>query len=151
MAQYPAAAVATLTVSGLPAVCAYAAGRDARREYPVSFDESGDAAADVDDRAHGLVAEDPTCFYLRYVAAEDVKVGPADGYGVDLHDRVARIQDLGVGDLRPAPLTGTAVHHRFHRVLQPLDDNSSVPVGVDAAECALARTDQVEGPDRVSA
>jgi len=48
------------------------------------------------------VTERPARGHGRHVALEDVQVGTADGGGGDADDRVAVVDDLGVGDLFPA-------------------------------------------------
>src|SRR6185369_8598359 len=82
----PAAAIAALAVVTLAAVGADATGGDAGGDDAVALDKTGDATADVDDGANGLVAEDTARLHGGYVALENVEVGPADRDGVDLDD-----------------------------------------------------------------
>jgi len=52
-------------------------------------------------RADRLVAEHPAGLHLGHVAAEDVQIRAADRHRVDPDDRVARVLDAGIRDLRP--------------------------------------------------
>ena len=74
---------------------------DARLELPLADAcfQVLDALACLDHLAHELVAEDVALLHGRHVAVVQVEVGAADRGRADLHDRVAVVQDLGVGDL----------------------------------------------------
>ena len=72
------------------------------------------AAADLDDRTDGLVAEDRARRHLGNVSLQDVEVGSADRRHVDADDRVRRVDDHRIRDLFPGPLAGAVVHERFH-------------------------------------
>ena len=74
-------------------------------------------AADLDDLAHRLVAEDVARLHGRQVHVVQVQVRAADAGGRDLDDHVRRVLDLRVRD-GVAPDVGLAVPaERFHEVL----------------------------------
>ena len=52
--------------------------------------------ADLDDFAHGLMAEDVALFHRGHDAIEQMQVRTADGAGGDLDDGVAPVLDLGI-------------------------------------------------------
>ena len=114
MAEDPASSAAALAVASLLAVAALAAGRDAGHEDLVADREVGDRRSDLDDRAHGLVAEDRPGLHRRHVALEDVQVSPADGRRVDSDDRVRRILDARVGNCVPGFLTRSVIDECLH-------------------------------------
>ena len=72
-------------------------------------------AADLDDLAHELVAEDVAAPHRRDEAVEQVQVGAADRGERDLDDRVARVQDLGIGHLLDAHIVRSVPAQCFHR------------------------------------
>ena len=65
VAEDPAASAGAEAVVAFLAEAAAAAGGDARDEHAVAFGERRDAAAGLDDRADGLVAEDRPGLDLR--------------------------------------------------------------------------------------
>ena len=115
VAEDPAAAAAALAVAapaGSSAHTPQAEMQEARTRSPGG--QAADAAADLDDRADRLVAEDPAGLHVGHVAAENVQVGAADRDRVDLDDRVARVDDLRVRDVGPGLCCRAAVHQCFH-------------------------------------
>src|SRR5204862_3220689 len=90
------------------------ARRNAGDEDAIARLESRHSLAGLDDRADGLVAEDRARLYLRDIALQDVKVGPADRRGVDSNDGVGRILNFRIGLLLPAAQPGPVVDERLH-------------------------------------
>jgi hypothetical protein len=74
MAQDPPAAATALTVVTFAAVPAHAACRDARREHTISLDQTGDAIANVDNCAYGLMAQNSAGLDRRNIALKDEAV-----------------------------------------------------------------------------
>lgn len=114
VAEDPAPATAALPVHAFPAVAAAAARRDARDQDTVTGADRADVAAHVDDLPDGFVSEHRAGAYLRYVALENVQIGPADRDGVDTDDRVGGILDTGIRHVLPRGLSGTVEHECFH-------------------------------------
>ena len=75
--------------------------------------------ADLDHLAHEFVADDVARAHGRDIAVVEVEVGAADRGRGDLEDRVARIDDLGIGDGVDADvvaaLPGYGAHKGFLR------------------------------------
>ena len=113
----PTAATQALSVAAFAAVTAGAAGGDARDEHAVADLHVLHARADGLDRTDRLVAEDPAVGHGGDIALQDVKVGAADGDGIDTDDRVGVVDDDGHRNLFPCLLTGTVVHDCTHRHL----------------------------------
>jgi hypothetical protein len=75
--------------------------RDRERHHDAVADlEVSHRRADVDDLAHELVAEDVAFLHRRYEAVVEVEIRAADRGRRDLHDRVARVEDLRIGYAR---------------------------------------------------
>jgi hypothetical protein len=53
---------------------------------------------DLDNFAHGLVAEDVALFHRGHDAVEQMQVRAADGAGRDFDDGISPLLDLGVGN-----------------------------------------------------
>src|SRR3954451_8139958 len=76
------------------------AARDRERhDDAVADGEVADALADLDDLAHELVPEDVAALHGRDVAVVEMQVRAADRRRGDADDRVAVVEDLGVGDV----------------------------------------------------
>ena len=121
VAEDPADADRALVGQAVRRVAAAAVGAgtaraDAGDDDPVADRVVADGRADLDDRADSLVPEDPALGHGGHVALEDVQVGPADRGGVDPHDRVAGLEQHGVGDLVPALDVRTVVDECLHDV-----------------------------------
>ena len=88
-----------LTASGVkgvkPPVFQYQRAETA--DHAVALLEAGDAASDLFDDAHRLVADDVAFLHHRDEAVEEVEVGAADGRRGHLDDDVGRLLDLRVG------------------------------------------------------
>ena len=76
---------------------AVAAGNGKRHHDAIAWPQAGDAAANLDDFAHEFVAEDVALHHPRNEAAVDMQIRAADRRRRDMHDRVARIEDLRLG------------------------------------------------------
>src|SRR5687767_15118591 len=72
------------------------------------------------DLTHELVSEHIALFHRRNESAVDVQVRPADGGGCDPHDRVARIEDLGIRDGLGANVLCAEVADRLHMIGSPV-------------------------------
>src|SRR4030095_13007355 len=73
------------------------------------------AAAHFHDLAHEFVAEDVALLHGWDVAVVDMQIGPADRGRGDLDDRIARIDDLRIGDAFDADVFFAVITDRFHR------------------------------------
>ena len=93
---------------------AFAAGDGERHDDPVADLELLVLRADLDDLAHGLVAEDVAALHLRDDAVEDVQVGAADGAGRHLDDGVARMLDFGIRHALAAHVALAVPDQSFH-------------------------------------
>ena len=115
------AAIVLVAVGGLadgvvaaPALVALAAPDRERHDDAVAHLELLDLGADLDDLAHELVADDVAVHHARHVAVVEVQVGAADGAGGDPDDGVARILDLGIGNLFAADVARLVPDKRLH-------------------------------------
>jgi hypothetical protein len=66
-------------------------------DHPVADLEVLHRRADLDHLPHELMPEDVPLLHGGDVSVVEVEVGPADRRRRDLHDRVARVEDLRVG------------------------------------------------------
>src|SRR5690606_16360762 len=135
MAEDPASPAAALTVHGLAAEAAAAAGGDAGHEHAVSGTYAAHVAAGLDDLADRLVSEDGARLHLGHVALEDVQIRAADGDGVDPHDRVGGFLDAGIGDFFPGGLPGAVEDVALHAVPHPSCSRRATASGAAAPAC----------------
>src|SRR5919199_2391743 len=99
----------------VPARPAVAAGDRERHDDAVADLEVPHPTADLDDLAHELVAEDVPLPHRRDVAVVEMQVRPADGGRADLHDRVAVVEDLRVGDVLDLDRVAAGPHVGAHQ------------------------------------
>ena len=99
----------------LLAEVAAAAGNRERHDDAIADFEVAVLATDLDDLAHELVAEDVALLHRRDIAAVDVEIGSTDRGCSDFHDRVARVQQLGIRDVLDADIFFAVVADGFHR------------------------------------
>jgi hypothetical protein len=102
-------------VERLLAEPARAAGNRERHDHAVALFEVRHGAADFDDLAHRLVAEDVALLHRRHEPVEEVQVGAADAAGGDPDDRIAGVLDLGVGNGVDANVASAVPTQGFHR------------------------------------
>ena len=69
---------------------------------------------DLDDFAHGLVAENVALFHRGHDAVEQMQVRTADGAGGDLDDGVASVLDLGIRHGVASNVVLAVPGQRFH-------------------------------------
>src|ERR1700686_2122007 len=112
----PSTAACALAVAGLLADPAAATRGDAGNQDVVADLEVGDAGTGLDNCAHSLVTKNRARLYGRHIALEEVKVGAADGGGVDLDDGVGRRLNGRVGYGVPGPESGSVIDECFHGV-----------------------------------
>ena len=95
----PGVGVAVVAGAGdvLLAEPAPAAGDAEGDDDAVADLEVVDVGAELDDLAHELVPEDVVLLHRRDVAVVQVQVAPADGGARHAQDRVAAVEDLGIG------------------------------------------------------
>ena len=70
--------------------------------------------SDFDDLAHELVAEDVAFGHRRDATVVQMQIGSADGGGLDPHDRIARIEDLRIGNALDANVVLAVPAGRSH-------------------------------------
>src|SRR5690606_27185415 len=123
VAENPAAATEALPVAAIAAIAAPGTGGDARHQDAVADGDVTDVAADVLDRADGLVTQYAPGLDGGDVAVEDVQVGAADGDAVDADDGIVGVRDRGIRNVLPRPATRAVVNERLHR--RPLSDRAA--------------------------
>src|ERR1700712_3283922 len=70
--------------------------------------------ADLDDLAHGFVAEDVALFHRGHDAVEQMQVRTADGAGSDLDDGIAPVLDPGIRHRIASNVVLAVPGQRFH-------------------------------------
>ena len=73
-----------------------------------------DAGADLFDDSHRLVAHHVAGFHKRYEAVDKVKIRAANAGRCDSYDRIAFIDNLGLGNVFHAHFVGSAPDEGFH-------------------------------------
>jgi hypothetical protein len=114
VAEDPSSATEALSVAALPAEAARAARRDARYEHPVTGLPILDPAPHRLDRADGFVTENAARRHRRDVTLQDVQIRPADGHGIDTHDRVGVLDEQGIRHLLPRFVAGPVINDGAH-------------------------------------
>jgi hypothetical protein len=94
---------------------AVAAGDGERHDHSVAHLEVRHALAELDDLAHELVAEDVPSLHRGDVPVVQVQVRATDRGGGDLHDRVAVIDDLRIGDVLHLDRVASRPHIGAHQ------------------------------------
>jgi hypothetical protein len=97
---------------------------------------------DLDHLAHRLVAHHVAALHAGHEAVEEVQVGAADRRARDLHDRVARVFDLGIGHRVAADVLRAVPDQRAH------DVSPQVRVRVVEGAAAVVRRPCRPGPAR---
>ena len=114
MAQDPATTTATLAIVAFPTVSAQTARLDARRYYAIAFDQTGDALANIDNRADSFMAENSAGLHGRHVALKNVEIGSADRSLEDANQDVIN-SDFRDGDFfQIQSRFGMAFHECLH-------------------------------------
>ena len=107
------AALVALVEVAAAAEEAVAAGRAVAAEHAVALRHLGHAVARRDHRADELVAEREARLDLD-APVVDVQVRAAHAGGLDAHDRVVALDQLGLGPLLDPHLAGGLEGHRLH-------------------------------------
>jgi hypothetical protein len=117
---------------------ALAAGDRERHHDAVAYPELFVLGSDLDDFAHGFVAEHVALFHRRHDAIHQMEVRPANRARCHLDNRIATVLDLGIRHAIAPDVVLAMPSQRFHRCLLRTARNTNA----ERKFCSLPSTEE---------